>query len=435
MVLPHGNNNVPPYHLATHLPADLSRLRTFGCAIYALSTKKCVGKLTMENVTKGIFLGYGASMETFMYESTHTHRICRATHATFDEAQLDSLPQDMSPNSKALCSALSHQPESKLDPLDTILTPPRKFLCLRRILVFHSHPRSARRGPMCFLSFGPKFSSAAKIEWEHDLRYRTIIQVDATPVFLSKDVHRALASVDVATHDSVRLVVADYKADPQSEPAPIPQITMEQMRAIHHILHGWDLSEPVLRVTPVAATVSIVIADNAATMATGQTHTRRTCLNGPHREKWVDTEFSQLDKHNSYGMYGKPLPRSAVHSSGTVVHLIWNYSQKGSGTFKARECMNRKQLVRMGHTFEHTYTASMEQHCFWLFIAFAAPLGVLIEDGDVVNAYAHKDTEGPTIYLSVDDVYQAWYLEHFLVDLSLGSCVPLLKAMQRHPEA
>jgi hypothetical protein len=66
-VLPHGKNTVSPYHLATPRPADLSRLRTFGCAIYALSTKKRVGKLTMENVTNGIFSGYRASMKTLIY--------------------------------------------------------------------------------------------------------------------------------------------------------------------------------------------------------------------------------------------------------------------------------------------------------------------------------------------------------------------------------
>jgi hypothetical protein len=192
---------------------------------------------------------------------------------------------------------------------------------------------------------------------------------------------------------------------------------------------------PVLRVQPVTSQVSLVIADNAGTMAAGQKHTRRTCLNGPHREKWVEAEFSQLDKHNSYGMYGKPLSRSPVPSSGTVVRPIWNYSQKGCGTFKARTCMNGKQLVRMGHTFEHTYAACMEQHCFHLFIAFTAQLGFLIEDGDVVNAYTHVDAEGPTIYLSVDDVFQAWYLERYHLELPLGSCAPLLKAMQGHPEA
>jgi hypothetical protein len=64
-----------------------------GCIIYALSTRKRVGKLTTENVTKGIFLGYGASMTTFIYESLSTHRICRATHATFDECSAEgSIP-------------------------------------------------------------------------------------------------------------------------------------------------------------------------------------------------------------------------------------------------------------------------------------------------------------------------------------------------------
>jgi hypothetical protein len=342
-VLPHGKNIVSPYHLVTHRPADLSRLRTFGCAIYALSTKKRVGKLTMENATKGIFLGYGASMKTFIYESTRTHRICHATHATFYEAQLDSLPQDLPLNSKAIWSTLSCQSDSELNPLDTILTPPENFCVFAKYspfirthvvhvavqcvfphlgLLLVADPMSCRN----IVHEVTEFSSAAKIDWEHDLRYRTIIQVDTTPVFLIKDVHRALASVDVAIQDSARLIVVDYKADPQSEPAPIPQIAMDQMRAIHHILHGWYLSDPILRVTPVAAPVSLVTAENAATVATGQKNTHHTCLNGPHREKWVDAEFSQLDKHNSYGMYGKPLYRSAVSSSGVVVRPIWKYS-------------------------------------------------------------------------------------------------------------
>jgi hypothetical protein len=78
----------------------------------------------MENVTNGMFLGYGASTKTFIYESIRNHRICRATHSKFDEAQLDALPQDLPPNAEALWSALSRQPDATLDPSDTILTPP-----------------------------------------------------------------------------------------------------------------------------------------------------------------------------------------------------------------------------------------------------------------------------------------------------------------------
>jgi hypothetical protein len=132
------------------------------------------------------------------------------------------------------------------------------------------------------------------------------------------------------------------------------------MRAIHHILHGCSLSDPVLHVIAEPIPVLLVTADNVGIMDQGQQHTHRTCLKGPHREKWVDAEFTQLDKHNSHGMFGPPLLRSDVPLSGTVVRPICTYSQKGCGTFKARECINGKQLVRMGHTFEHTYAACME---------------------------------------------------------------------------
>jgi hypothetical protein len=150
-----------------------------------------------------------------------------------------------------------------------------------------------------------------------------IVQVDGTPVFLVKDVSRCLSIVDIASQESVRLIIADYKRDPQSNPSPIPQIAIDQMRAIHHILHGWSLSDPVLHVTTEPTPVLLVTADNAGTMAQGQKHTRRTCLKGPHRKKWVDAEFTQLDKHNSYGIYCPPLLRSDGQSSGTVVRPIW----------------------------------------------------------------------------------------------------------------
>jgi hypothetical protein len=95
-VLPHDTNTISSYHKATPKPEELSCLRMFGCMIYALAPKKLMAKLTMENGARDIFLGYGAAMKTFIYENVHTHHICRATHATFDEAELNTLPKDLS---------------------------------------------------------------------------------------------------------------------------------------------------------------------------------------------------------------------------------------------------------------------------------------------------------------------------------------------------
>jgi hypothetical protein len=70
-----------------------------------------------------------------------------------------------------------------------------------------------------------------------------------------------------------------------------------------------------------------------------------------------------------------------------------------------------------------------------MFVALTAILGFLIEDGDAVNAYAHANAEGPTIFLVADDVFQSWYKDSLDIDLPLGTCVPIIKAMQGHPEA
>jgi hypothetical protein len=355
---------------------------------------------------------------------------------------LNSPIADLTPNSRALWNVLSRSPDTSIGQTDKVLTPPENFCVFAESspfiitqvvkvplactfdllgLVLEADPMSRRN----IIVNVTEFSSAFHVDWEHDLRFRTIVMVDSTPIFLVSDVTRALSPVSPASHVEVLLTVAAYPPDFSSQSSPLPQIALDQLRAVHHVIHNWDLSDPVL----------LVPSENVGTMASGAVHTRRTCLKVPHRVSWIDAEFAQLYKHHSYGMYGAPVPRKAVPSSARVARPIWQYSQKVNGTFKARKCMNGKQLTRMGLTFEHIYAACMEQHCLRMFVAIAAILGFLIKDGDVVNAYAHADAEGPTIYLVVNDVIQSWYQARFGVTFLLGSCVPLLKAMQGHPEA
>jgi hypothetical protein len=381
-------------------------------------------------------------MKNFIYENLESQRICRATHATFDEAKLNTPLADLTPNSRALWNALSWCPCASIVPTDEILTPSENlcvfaesspFIITQVVkvplkctfdllgLLLEADPMSRRN----IIVNVTEFSSASHADWEHDLWFRTIVMVDSTPVFLVLDITQAMSTISPDNHVDVSLTVTEYPPDLSTQASPLPQIALDQLRAVHHLLHGWDPADPVLLVTTA----------NASTMASGSVHTRRTCLKGPHRASWIDAEFAQMDKHHSYGMYGPPIPCSAVPSSARVVRPIWQYSQKGNGTFKARKCMNGKQLTRMGLTFEHTYAVCMEQHCLRMFVALAAILGFLIEDVDVVNAYAHADAEGPTIFLVTDEVFQSWYKEPLGIYLPLGTCVPIFKAMQGHSAA
>jgi hypothetical protein len=173
----------------------------------------------------------------------------------------------------------------------------------------------------------------------------------------------------------------------------------------------------------------MVTAANATNMASGKKHTRRTYLLGPEKDKWLAAKYAQLDKHNYYGMSGDAIARRDVPPYAKNVRPIWNYTQKGSGEHKARNCMDGKQIVRMDAKIGNTYATCMEQHCLRLFVESTAYLGNIIEDDDVVNAYAHAEAEGTPIFIVVDEVFKTWFQDRFKTDIPLGSCVRVCKAI------
>jgi hypothetical protein len=62
-IMPHASNKDSLYFKATNKHADLSRLRIFGRHIYALGTSCRFGKLTTDNIARGIVLGHGGSIK------------------------------------------------------------------------------------------------------------------------------------------------------------------------------------------------------------------------------------------------------------------------------------------------------------------------------------------------------------------------------------
>jgi hypothetical protein len=224
--------------------------------------------------------------------------------------------------------------------------------------------------------------------------------------------------------DSFQLIVAPYHPNAKDQHSPLPQVALDQLRIMHHVIHGWDLNDPVMLFT----------AKNADTMAKGTHHTRRTCLKGPDKDKSMEAEFDMLDKNDSYGMYGTAVKRRNVPSTAKIIRPIWNYSQKGNDVHKARKCMDGKQLVRMGVNFTNTYTSCMGKNCIHLCMAIAAYMGHIIEVSDVVNAYAHAAAKGTQIYIAADAVFQSWHNARYGSQINEGDCIPLHKRMQGQPQ-
>jgi hypothetical protein len=100
---------------------------------------------------------------------------------------------------------------------------------------------------------------------------------------------------------------------------------------------------------------------------------------------WLASEFKQLDRHESDGMYGEPCPRPHL---AIVLRSIWSYSIKWDGEKKARQCMDGRPLRDdKFRRLESIYTACISQVGMKIFIAVAALLNYIIIDLDAVNAF------------------------------------------------
>jgi hypothetical protein len=101
--------------------AEVDRLRTFDCRMYAPPLVRCDGKATTHNIIEGNLLGYGGFMNNIIYRKNRTNCV------TFDEAQLNTFLTELNPNSLALWGALQRNPAMDAPSMGEILTPPGIF--------------------------------------------------------------------------------------------------------------------------------------------------------------------------------------------------------------------------------------------------------------------------------------------------------------------
>ena len=70
-----------------------------------------------------------------------------------------------------------------------------------------------------------------------------------------------------------------------------------------------------------------------------------------------------------------------------------------------------------------------------LFCAICADCNYLIGDGDVENAYAQSPPPEEPTYVRIDDQYADWYLHKYGIHIDRRMVLPVLHALQGHPES
>jgi len=77
----------------------------------------------------------------------------------------------------------------------------------------------------------------------------------------------------------------------------------------------------------------------------------------------------------------------------------------------------------------------LEHPVFWLFIALCAADNLTIYGGDAKDAFAHSPGPSMPTFMKLDDAFRDWYLERTGVLLDKDLVLPVLRALQGHPEA
>jgi hypothetical protein len=178
-------------------------------------------------------------MNNFIYINNATRKIGRATHASFDEAQLSTPVADLNSNSLALWGALNRNRGTTIPPMDEVLILPTQFgvfageysfLRVTTVIIsirctFESLGLMLEEYPMShcnIIAYVRRFSSASRVGWKELLQFHTVVQVDAAPVFSIIEVLYQLRKCDISVQPSVSLIVAPYRPDRKDQKAPPP---------------------------------------------------------------------------------------------------------------------------------------------------------------------------------------------------------------------
>jgi hypothetical protein len=133
-------------------------------------------------------------------------------------------------------------------------------------------------------------------------------------------------------------------------------------------------------------------------------------------------------------MFGQPV---AVTEDDAVFHLVWTYSIKAvDGRKKARYVCDDSTRSGQVRVLAETYANCVDQTSARMFYAIAAVENLLIYGADVSNAFAEAPPPKQGFFIRPDRAFHEWWNHHKKrPPIPPGHVVPILSAMQGHPES
>lgn len=279
---------------------------------------------------------------------------------------------------------------------------------------------------------------AAKIRaWRSRLRGAWLIQVNDTPVSTMTDLRSVMSSLLDSKSKHCTLLMAHSELKDGLVETGIPQVNIDQMHRRYDFQDTFAMTQEEFDdwFARLPRSFYDVVDEGGVHNCVTSAHklTRRLLLEQDDWPEWQESEFLQLDQYEKQNMFGTPCP---IKDSAAVFHLIWTYVEKVLDKRKKARCTcdgsNRGGQVRV---LDHTYANSIDQTSSRIFYAIAAVENLLVFGSDVSNAFGEAPAPKQGFYIYPDKAFRAWWASKGRPPIPKGWVVPVLAAMQGHPES
>jgi hypothetical protein len=146
-----------------------------------------------------------------------------------------------------------------------------------------------------------------------------------------------------------------------------------------------------------------------------------------------DAEWLQLEQYYSQGMFGDP---TFVKDYSQVFHIVWTYMVKDfNARKKAQMACDGSPRGGKARILDYTHANCIDHTASRLFYGISPAENLLIYGADVSNAFSEAPPPKQGFYILPDRAFNEWWEAKGLPPLSPGQVIPVMRAMQGHPES
>eukprot|EP00804_Cyclotella_cryptica_P010142 CCRYP_018497-RA/>CCRYP_018497-RA protein AED:0.41 eAED:0.40 QI:0/0/0/1/0/0/5/0/765 len=264
---------------------------------------------------------------------------------------------------------------------------------------------------------------AAKIRaWRSRLRHAWLIKVDGEEVTTEADIVRIMARLAASKPPTCTLLMAHSELKHGLVESGIPQINADQLNHRYSFDNINTMTQEQFNAwlarLPHCMYDSVEEGGVLNMISVANKLTRRTLLQQDDWEEWKESEFTQLDQYATQHMFGEPCPLTKKSLMG-----------------ERRIDAHAMDLLEEVKVLDHTFANSIDQTGSRIFYAIAAAENLLVFGADVSNAFGEAPPPKQGFYIRPDKAFHDWYLARHGKVIPDGWVIPVLAAMQGHPES